>query len=35
MRELAAGSEAEVVFKRGNDEQKATVTVGNAADQKK
>ena len=35
VRELAAGSEAEVVFKRGNDEQKATVTVGNAADQKK
>ena len=35
VRELAAGSEAEIVFNRGNDEQKATVTVGNAADQKK
>ncbi|CAL8898685.1 serine protease [Kocuria varians] len=34
VRELAAGSQAEITFRRGNDEKTATVTLGNAADQK-
>ncbi|MBS6030206.1 MAG: trypsin-like peptidase domain-containing protein [Kocuria rhizophila] len=32
VRELAAGSQAELTFRRGNDEKTVTVTVGNAAD---
>ena len=35
VRELGAGSKAEVTFRRGNDERTATVTVGSTADQKK
>ncbi|RKQ36720.1 S1C family serine protease [Kocuria tytonis] len=34
VRELSAGSEAKVTYRRGGDERTATVTVGNAADQK-
>ena len=34
VRELSAGSKAEVVYRRGNDERTASVTVANAADQK-
>ena len=35
VRELGAGSKAEITYQRGGDERTATVTVGNAADHKK